>query len=119
MHHQRGNVLTSCTQRRNKYRKYVQTVVKIAAKLTVLCHLRKIAIGCSHEPDVNLVSPVPAQPFELLFLQYTQQLWLQCRWNITDLIQEERAFVSHLEAAELLCKGSRECTFLVPKKFTL
>jgi hypothetical protein len=39
------------------------------------------------------MSPSASQTLELLFLQYAQQFRLQCRWNVTYLVQEERAFV--------------------------
>ena len=58
-----------------------------------------------------------AQALELLLLQDAEQFGLQCRRNIADLVQEERAFVGQLEASNLLRDGSSERAFLVAKKF--
>jgi hypothetical protein len=62
------------------------------------------------------MSPIAAQAFELLFLQYAQELRLQCRRNVAHLIQEERAFVGQFKTADLLrdCPGER--TSLVAKQ---
>ena len=76
MGHQRRNVHAACTQRWQKYRKHIETVVEIAAKFALLYHLRQITIGCRHEPNVHLMGPIAAQAFELLFLKYSQKFGL-------------------------------------------
>ena len=43
---------------------------------------------------------------------------MQCRGNIADLVQEERAFIGQFEAANLLRDGAGEGTFLVAEKLT-
>src|SRR5579863_3273197 len=70
----------------------------------------------SHQPNVDLVSPSTPQSLKLLFLQYTEQLWLQRRWNITYLVQKKCAFVGYFETANLLCDGPCERAFLMAKK---
>ena len=86
----------------------IQTIVEVAAKFASIHHLRQIPIGCSHQPYVHLVSPSAAQALEFLFLQYAQQFGLQCRRNITHLVQEKCTFVGQLETANLLRYGSGE-----------
>src|SRR5246127_3248106 len=73
-------------------------------------------IRSSNEPHVDLLSPSTPQTLKLLFLQYTEQLGLQRRWNITYLVQKKCAFVGHFETANLLRNGPCECAFLVAKK---
>src|SRR5580700_1855185 len=70
----------------------------------------------SHQPNVDLVSPSTPQSLKLLFLQYTEQLGLQRRWNITYLVQEKCALVGYFETANPLRNGPCECAFLMPKK---
>jgi len=36
---------------------------------------------------------------KFLFLEYTQQLRLQLKGNVTDFVEEQRAAMGHLEAA--------------------
>jgi hypothetical protein len=64
------------------------------------------------------MSPSASQTLELLLLQYAQQFRLQCRWNVTYLVQKERALVGLLETANPLRYGSGESTFLVAKELT-
>src|SRR3984885_1701893 len=58
-----------------------------------------------------------AQAFKFLLLQYAQKFGLQRQGNIADLIQEKRAFVCHLETADLLRDGACESALLMAKKF--
>ena len=59
------------------------------------------------------------QALELLLLQDAKQFGLQRRRNITDLVQKERAFVSQLEAANLLRDGSGERPFFAASRAEL
>jgi hypothetical protein len=61
------------------------------------------------------MSPIAAQAFELLFLQYAQKFGLQCRRNVAYFIQEERAFVGHFETADPLRDRPGERASLVAK----
>ena len=99
-------------------RKHIQAVVEVAAKFALPYHLRQISVCCRHQPNVHLMSPIAAQTFELLFLQYAQELRLQCRRNIAHLVQEERAFVGQFETAYLLCDRPGERASLVAKQLT-
>src|SRR5258706_7691139 len=118
MRYQGRNVFAARAQRRQQHREYIQTVVEVATKFAPRHHLHQITVGCSHQPHVHLVSPSAAQALKFLFLQYAQQFGLQCRWNIAYLIEEKRAFVGQLKAANLLRYGSGEGAFLVAKKLT-
>src|SRR5208282_4940908 len=96
----------------------IQTIVEVAAKFASIRHLCQIPIGCSHQSHVHLVSPGAAQALEFLFLQYAEQFGLQCRWNITHLVEEERTLVSQLETANFLRDGSGERALLVAEELT-
>src|SRR6202040_1542592 len=114
--HQRGNVFATRPQRWQRDRKHIQTVVEVVPKFVPLHHVLQVSVGRSHEPNVDLVSPCAAQALELLFLQHTQQFGLQCRWNISDLIQEEGPFVGQFEATDLCRDGTCERALLMAKK---
>ena len=62
------NVFPALPQRRQRYRKHIQTIVEVAAKFVALHHVTQIPVGRSDEPNVHLMSPTAAQAFELLFL---------------------------------------------------
>src|SRR5271169_2569631 len=106
MRHQGRNILAALPQWWQQDGEDIQTVVEVATKFASTHHLRQIPIRCSHQAHVHLVSPSAAQALEFLFLQDAQQLGLQCRWNIANLIEEEGTFVSQLETANLLRYGS-------------
>src|SRR5258707_801589 len=116
MFHQGRNVFTACSQRWQRDRKHIQTVIEITAKFVPVHHVHQISVGRSYEPNVHLMSPSAAQALEFLFLQDTQQFGLQSRRNIAHLVEEQRAFVGQLETANLLRYGSSERASLVAKK---
>src|SRR6266849_708258 len=118
MRDQGWNVFAALPQWWQKDGEHIQTIVEVTAKFASLHHLRQVPIRSSHQPHVHLVSPSAAQAFELLFLQYAQQLGLQRRRNITHLVEEECTFVGQLETANLLRYGSGERALLVAKELT-
>ena len=54
-------------------------IVKVAAELAVGHRLLEVGVGRRDQTDVNLLSPGAAQSLEFLFLQHTEQFWLQRR----------------------------------------
>src|SRR5206468_9847000 len=60
-----------------------------------------------------------ADPLELLLLQDAQQLRLELERDLADLVEEQRAAVGHLEAADLLGDGAGEGAPLVPEELAL
>src|SRR6201993_972512 len=119
MVHKRRNVFAAIAQRRQQNRKHVQTVIEIAAKFTLVRHLHEIAIGGSHQPNIDLVSPGAAQALELLFLQNAQQLRLQRRRDIPYFIKKKRALIGQFETANFLRDSASERALLMAKEFTL
>src|SRR4029077_18957041 len=94
-----------------------QTIVQIAAKLSASHHLHEIPIRCSYQPDIHLVRTTAPQALEFLLLQHTQQLRLQRRRDVAYFVQQQRAFVSHFEAPDLLRDGTGEGTLLMTEQF--
>src|SRR5438445_13631325 len=116
MRHQGGNVVAALPQWWQRNRENIQTVVKVDAKFATLYHFRQVTVCCSDQPYIHLVSPSATQALELLFLQDTEQLGLERRWNIAHLIQEESAFVSHFEPTDFLCDSARKSALLMTKE---
>src|SRR5882762_7906878 len=113
---QRRNVFTACSQRWQRDRKHIQTIIEVAPKFVALHHFNQISVGRSYETNVYLVSPAAAQALEFLLLQHTQQFGLQRQWYVSHLVQEQRPFVSQFETANLLCDSACKSAFLMAKK---
>src|SRR5713101_79712 len=116
MFDQRRNVFPALPQRWQRDRKHIQTVVEVATKFVPLHHVNQIPVGRSYQANVHLVSPSAAQALEFLFLQDTQQFWLQAWRNVSHLVQEERAFVGQLETTDLLRDSTGKSALFMAKK---
>src|ERR1700733_2380329 len=71
------------------------------------------------QPDVNLVSPVAAQPLEFLLLQHAQQLCLKFQRDVPDFVQEKGAFVREVKAAGFFGDRPGERSPFVAEQFAL
>src|SRR6516164_1895968 len=116
---QSGNVCTARPQWRQQHGEHIETVVEIATKFVPLHHLLQISVCRSHQPDVDAMRATAPETFELLFLQNSQQLGLQCQRNIANLIQKERSSVGELKAPDFLCGRSGKSSFLMTKELAL
>src|SRR5579859_5881744 len=116
MCYQRWNIRTAYAQWWQQNWKHIQAIVQVAAKFVTLHHACQVPVSCRHKPNINMVRPAAAQAFEFLFLQYTQQLGLQCQGNVTHLIQKERPFVGHFKTTDLLRDSAGESALLMAKK---
>ena len=76
----------------------------------------EIAIGGGDDPDVDAHVVAAAEPRELAVLQHLQQLRLQRRLHLADLVEEHRAVVGELELARLVLDGAGERAALEPEQ---
>ena len=76
----------------------------------------KIAVGGRDEPHVDAERAGAAEPFELVLLEHAQDLGLRAGAHVADFVQEQRAAVGLLEAANPLLVGAGERAFLVPEE---
>ena len=60
-----------------------------------------------------------AQALELLLLQHAEQLGLQLRRDVADLVEEQRPPVGQLESADFLADGAGEGALLVAEQLAL
>src|SRR5262249_58510024 len=79
----------------------------------------QIAVGGGNQAHVYFDRARSPQPFELALLQHTQQLDLNGRRDVADLVQEERAFVGQLELARLGHGGSGKRALLEAEELAL
>src|SRR6267378_5216140 len=117
--HQGGNVLGPLAERRGLDREHVQPVVEIVPEPLLFHHPKEVAVRRGDEADVDLDRLRTADPLELLLLQDAQQLRLELERDLADLVEEQRAAVGHLEAADLLGDGAGEGAPLVPEELAL
>ena len=64
-----------------------------------------------HQAHVHLDRLRAAEALELLLLQHAQQLGLQLRRDVADLVEEQRPLVRQLEAADLLAFNTATALF--------
>ena len=76
-------------------------------------------MGGGDDTHVDVDRLDASQTLELLFLNGTQQLWLQFQADVADLVEKERTPIGELESALLLQQGSREGPSLVPEQLAL
>ena len=116
---QQRDVVAALAQGRQHDREHVQAVVEVAAEAAVGDHRGQVAVGGGHQAHVHLDRLGAAQALELLLLQDAQQLGLQLQRDVADLVQEQRAPVRQLEAADLLADGAGEGALLVAEQLAL
>src|SRR6516165_6100782 len=78
----------------------------------------EIAVRSSHHADVDLDVYGPANSLEGLLFEKSQQLSLEARHHLPDLIEKDGPAVGRLEESALLTIGTRERPALVAEKLT-
>jgi len=77
-------------------------------------------VGCGHQHARQLrYRALPPQASEFAILQDVQQLGLQRRMHLTDLVEEYGATIGDIEFAQLLPVGTGECALLIAEEFAL
>src|SRR5262245_42949176 len=76
------NVYGPLPERRNRYRKDIQSVIEVASILFLGDHFSKIAVGCCNHADIDLLRSRASDTLELLLLENAQQLRLKVQWYI-------------------------------------
>ena len=113
------DVVLALAQRRHLDRHDVQPVVEVLAELAGLDHRRQVAVGGGDQPHVDLDRPRAAEPLELVLLQDAQDLGLRVGAHVADFVEEQRAAVGLLEAADALLVGAGERALLVTEQLGL
>ena len=72
-------------------RTMVEAVEQVLAEPPVPHHLIDVRVGGGHDADVDLQGPGLADGLDLAVLEQAQQLGLDVRVELADLVQEQRA----------------------------
>jgi hypothetical protein len=94
---QQQRVAAAQAQRRHLDVDDVEAVVQVLAELALADRLGQVAVGRGDQPHVDLDRLAAADPLERPLLQHAQQLDLQRRRYLADLVEEHGAAVGLLE----------------------
>ena len=100
-------------------RKDVEPVKEILAKGLFAHRLEQIAVAGGNDPNVDLNRRAAADPLTFALLQHAEELGLNLEGDFTDLVEEDRAAVGQLEAAEAFGEGAGEGAFFMAEQLTL
>ena len=116
---QARHVIRPLSQRGDDDGKDVETVVEVSAEALLGYGTLEIPIGGRDQPYVDLQGPRSADALELTVLQDAQELGPHSQGEVPDLVEEERAAVGQLEAADLHAEGTGEGPFFVAEHLAL
>ena len=105
--HEEGNVVASLAQRRDHDGEDVQPVIEVAAKVFRGDHLRQVHVRGGDQAGIGMHGPGASQPLEGALLEHPQQLGLQLEGQIADLVEQQRAAMRQLEAADAAVRWRR------------
>ena len=114
---EKGDVLHAVAERGHGNADDVDAVVEIFPKFALLNRLRRVHVRGGHQADVNGLFFLAAEAAHGPLLQDAQQLCLDARRYLGDLVQKKRAGVSKLEAAWTPVHGAGKRAAFVTEDF--
>jgi len=117
--HQKGHVFGTLAQRRDVDGEDVEAVIKVAAEFALGDKSGEVVVGGGDNADIHADGAVAAEALELLFLKHAKEFRLEFQGKVADFVEEQRAAVGELEAANFLRKRAGERAALVAEKFGL
>src|SRR3989449_2611890 len=118
-HDQLRDVGTTLAQRRDRDRKHVQPVEEVGTEAPRPHRFLEIAIRRGDHPHVYPNRAARPHGLELLLLENAEKLHLRLEGELADLVEEDRAAVSQLEAADAALQGAGKGTLHMPEQLTL
>ena len=103
-------------QRRQRHVDDVDAVEEVLAELAGRDHRAQVAVRRGDDADVDLARLGVADAVERALLEHAQDLDLQRRRHVADLVEEERAEVGGLEQAGLVGDRAGERAALVTEQ---
>ena len=116
---ERRDVLDPFAQRRHDDGEDVEPVEQILAERLVLDGFFEIAVGGGDDPHVDLDRLRAAEALDDTFLKDAEQLDLDFRRQLANLVEEDRRHVGGLEAADLARDGAGVGPSLTAEQFAL
>ena len=105
---ERRDVVAPFAQRRQSQRDDVDAVEQVFAEPPLGDHLGEVAVGGGDDPDVGVDFVGAAEPAELALLQHAQQLHLDHRTHLPDLVEEDGPLLRHFDQPLLVGVGAGE-----------
>ena len=87
---QQRDVARPLAQRRQEHRHDVDAIIEVGTEVAPSHCGLEVAIGGADETEIHLQRPCAADTFELAFLKDTQQLRLEGRRDLADLVEQQR-----------------------------
>ncbi len=116
---EQGNVVAPFAQGQRLDRKHVEAEVEVLAKASALHLLLQVAVGGRDHAHVDGAGALLADALEMALLQHAQQLALQLERDFADLVEEQRAAVGELEAADAVAQRAGERALHVAEELAL
>src|SRR5947209_1044364 len=104
------------TQWRNFQLKFGQAMIKIVAEASRADQFFKILVGGGHHSHIHTDFFAAAQAIVRSAIEHAQQLDLEPRIEIADLVEKKSAAIGHLKVADLLRVCAAECAFFVTEE---
>ncbi len=113
---QQRDVAAPLAERRQGDGHDVEPVEEVLAEAALAHHRLEIAVGGGEHPHIDAEGLLAAHALDRALLERAQQLRLQLRRHVADLVEEEGAAVGQLELAELALLGVGEGAPLVTEE---
>ena len=117
--HEIGNVLRTLAQRRKPHRHDVEAEEQVLAERALLDGVAQVLVGRRDDPHVGLDRRAAADGRVFALLQHAQQPRLRLHRHVADLVEEQRAALGLLEAADRARVGAGEGALLVAEQLAL
>jgi len=116
---QKRNIVFAVTQRRQVERQNSQAVVEILPELLGLDQFGQIFVCGRNDSCIDLDRLIASDALDFTFLENPQQLRLEGRSRVGNLIEKNRPAVRLFEQPSLVDHGSGKGPFHMPEQFTL
>src|SRR5581483_11077732 len=117
--HEHGHVLGALAEGRDLDREDVESVEEVGAEAALLDHALERAVRRGDDAHVDGDFALATDALELALLEDAEELDLRGARQLADLVEQERAAVGALEAAEVARRRARESSLLVPEELAL
>ena len=114
---QHGDVALTCAQRGKLDGDHAQTPVEILTEFAFFNHLGEVAVCSGDDADVDRDRFAAADALDGLLAEGAQQFHLSAGVDLADFIEEERAAIGLLKAADAALLSTGEGAFLVAEEF--
>jgi|GEM_PF-3705325 len=116
--HEFCKIFVAIAECRERERDNVESVEQVFAEIAFGDQLFQIAIGGSHDTDINIDAAVAADRFKPSLLQDSQQLHLSFGGDVTDFVEEQSAAVGGEKPTGFIGMRAGEGTADVSEQFT-